>query len=540
MAKPSNFRFRNVDHIGAADAEDDREFLTECFVDTGELDQLVDLDNPRRIVIGRTGAGKTTLLAALRDRQDRTIVVQPESLSLAYISNSTILRFFMKLDVKLDIFFRLLWRHVFTVELLKRHFEIKSEADKRTFLQRCQALISSVKNRRTLEYLEKWGKTFWEETEYRIREVTSKLESDLAASAKAVLPKLVDFSSEAASHLTKKETKEIHQRAQKVVNDVQIRQLSDILDLMDQVLSDPQKKYFLVIDRLDEDWIEDALRYRLIRALIETTRDFRKVRNAKIVVALRLDLLDRVFRLTRDAGFQEEKYQSTYLQLSWSKEHLVQLLDARIGRLIRSRYTSHGVAHGQILPRKVNGDSSIDYMLKRTMMRPRDLILFFNECIQAAQGKAVISTTALRTAEGVYSRQRLRSLSDEWVADFPNLMRFTDLLKGARSTFELGSLSDAKCEDFALDSMVHGFIIEDMLSSATRQVLDLMMTTGEFRLTVIRVFYRVGIVGLKLEPHEPTVWTDVGRPSISRSEISDSTRVSVHPMLWRVLGVRPT
>ena len=55
-----------------------------------------------------------------RNSRDNVIEVQPESLALAYISNSTILQFVHDLGVNLNIFFRLLWRHVFTVEILSR------------------------------------------------------------------------------------------------------------------------------------------------------------------------------------------------------------------------------------------------------------------------------------------------------------------------------------------------------------------------------------------------------------------------------------
>ena len=88
------FRFRSHDHIGAADAESDHAFLRECFVDTGDINLLLDCSDHRRIVLGRTGSGKTALLAHLAERGGaRVINLKPESLALAYISNSTILQF---------------------------------------------------------------------------------------------------------------------------------------------------------------------------------------------------------------------------------------------------------------------------------------------------------------------------------------------------------------------------------------------------------------------------------------------------------------
>jgi len=124
MAKQDRFIFRPLDTIGAAAAEEDIEFLKDCFVEQGYLEVLKDGKDTRRILLGRTGSGKTALLSKLLETEERCIEIKPESLALAYVSNSTIIQFVSELGVDLDIFFKLLWRHVFTVELLKQHFGI--------------------------------------------------------------------------------------------------------------------------------------------------------------------------------------------------------------------------------------------------------------------------------------------------------------------------------------------------------------------------------------------------------------------------------
>ena len=128
--KQGKFRFRRLDNIGAVAAEEDIDFLKNCFVDTGVMRVLSDCRDARSIAIGRTGCGKTALLSRLSETEERVIEILPESLSLSYISNSTVLNFFDRLGVKLDIFFKLLWRHVFAVELIKHHFKIWKEHDK--------------------------------------------------------------------------------------------------------------------------------------------------------------------------------------------------------------------------------------------------------------------------------------------------------------------------------------------------------------------------------------------------------------------------
>lgn len=534
MAKPDKFRFKKLDSIGAAAAEDDNQFLESCFVSTGDIEALRDCDCPRRIIVGRTGAGKSALLIQLAEIEPRTIEVRPESLALAYISNSSILQFFSELGVNLDIFFRLLWRHVFTVEILKHHFNIVDEAAKRSFIERLFDMFKDDKHKKAVEYLQVWGQSFWQETEYRIKEVTTTLENDLKASAKG---KIADFgfTLEGARKLTNEQKVELVQRAQTVVNNVQIRQLSEILDLVKDVLVDDQKRYFIVLDRLDENWIEDRLRFRLIRALIETVKDFSKIKHAKIVIAVRLDLIERVFRLTRDSGFQEEKYESLYLPLSWTRADLIQVLDTRINHLIQSRYTTQPVSYRDILPRQIDDFSPIDYMLERTMMRPRDIIVFFNYCIGKAAGKPQLTAQIIREAEGEYSRDRLRSLADEWSADYPNLIPFTKLFVSKPKKIILSEISDQDCADFALSFLTKVKTEPDDFSRAAEQLVDQQIDGSEFRRIIIYAYYRVGLAGLKVGKSEAFIWTTIGKRSITRTEIPDNCGVQIHPMFWRVL-----
>jgi hypothetical protein len=537
MSLPTKFRFRKLDTIGAADAEEDSTFLKECFVDMGDLSALREFSDPRRIVVGRTGSGKTALLSRLKDVEKHVIEVRPENLALAYISNSNILNFFIEIGVRLDVFFKLLWRHVFAVEILKEHFHIITEDENSSFMMKVKSIFKDKKDEKALEYLETWGKSFWLETEYRIKEVTQKIEDDLQASAKSQFPG-ISFTAGAASKLTEEQKSEIVQRAQHVVNNVQIRQLSDIIDLIDRVLTDPQKKYFIVIDKLDENWIEDRLRFRLVRALIESVRDFRKVGCVKIVVCIRYDLLRRVFRVTRDAGFQEEKYDSLYLKLHWTRGHLANLLDQRINYLVKQRYTNNEVTHKDILPKSIQKQDAFDYILDRTFMRPRDIIAFFNQCIQQSIDSPIILPKTIQNAEHEYSHARFRSLGDEWFADYPNLLDFAIILKAKSSRFAISDVPNDECERFCLNIATNKNGHVDSLSESAYSVATGELKTDEFKKNLFHIFYRVGLVGLKLEAFEEYIWSFNLARSVAISEITTETKVSIHPMFRRVLGIK--
>ena len=188
----SSFRFRRHEEIGTAGAEEDSDFLQDCFVNTGDLALLRKIEDKRVIVLGRTGSGKTALFLELARKQEHTIALVPENLALSYISNSTILKFFDSLGVNLDPFFKLLWRHVITVEILTHHFSSGPAEGERSLTERLMRLfpgksLRDKKAKEAIDYLSNWGENFWQETEYRVREITEKVENDLKGTVESTL-----------------------------------------------------------------------------------------------------------------------------------------------------------------------------------------------------------------------------------------------------------------------------------------------------------------------------------------------------------------
>ncbi len=544
--RTSPFRFRRRDEIGASAAEEDAEFLSECFVDTGDLSLLMNTSDRHHIVLGRTGAGKTALLLKLaEDKPDQVIQISPENLALTYVSNSTIISFFGSIRVNLDPFFKLLWRHVFTVEILTRHVSERREPKQKSLFQWLRERFASDTPRdkemkEAIDYLEKWGKSFWLETELRVKEITQKLETELGTGLRAQLG-LGEANFEAlvkaAKKLTQDERAELVYRAQKVISAAQVQDLQKVIRLLDTVLEDRQKSYYVVIDNLDENWVEERIRYKLIMALIVTARDFIKVKNAKIIVALRRDLIERVFRLTRESGFQEEKYRSLYLPLTWSNNALVEVLDTRVDALVTRRYTKQSVTHRDLLPKTYKKTPITEYIIDR-VERPRDVISFFNCCIAEGTDRHRLDTKGFRAAEGEYSRSRLRALGDEWSANYPSLLDFVKILQQRPPSFEVSTIEDNHVNELCLSVAAEKPGGKGLLQQDAMKLVDCVFPAAQFKVLLMQAFYRIGLVGLKLEPHEAECWVDETGLSISSAEITESTTVVVHPMYHRALGIR--
>ncbi len=534
------FRFKRHATVGAAAAEEDEQFLLECFHDTGDIDILNNCQDPKRIVVGRTGIGKTALLKMFKEKND-VIEIEPENLSFNYLANSSILQFFLEAGVKLDLFFKLLWRHVFTVELIKKRYNIYNETAKQTFFNRIQNFIfNNKKKEKAINYLLQWGEKFWEPTEYRIKEITGRIENKLKGSVDAHIAKS-GFNASAVTKLSEEEKVEVVQRGQEVINDIQIRELTDIMNILDEdVFDNPRYRLYIIIDKLDENWIEDKFRYQLIRSLIETIRDFQRVHNIKIIVALRTDLLERVFRLTRDLGFQEEKYRSLLLSLKWNESQLKDLLNKRVNFMVRQTYTKQPVGYKDLLPSQIEKKPAIEYMINRTLLRPRELIQFFNDCIDKAESCTTISKKTLQTAEGEYSKNRLRSLQDEWIADYPTLIDFSFILRKKQYCFRLEDMNDFELQDFCLNYTTKYPERTDVMSNQAKLASEGLIPIFSFVTFIFHVFYRTGLVGLKTDTFESTQWSYKGPTTIAADTIDAKTRIEIHPTFWRVFGVRGT
>ena len=187
------FKWKRNASVGSISAETDLQFLNDAFQDFGYLGLLRDTNNQRSVVIGRTGSGKSALLLKLEQLEPRTIRIKPITLSLRYLSNSTIINYLIGIGVNLDPFYQLLWRHALITELIRNHFKLDDSAAQKTFWQRIGQLFPgkrSSKKERALEYFRQWSPEFWQDSDVRIENITKTLDTKVAAELGSPIPTL--------------------------------------------------------------------------------------------------------------------------------------------------------------------------------------------------------------------------------------------------------------------------------------------------------------------------------------------------------------
>ena len=515
--------------------------LRECFVDTGDLTELAKTTSTKCIVLGRTGVGKTALLSMLEESEDKVAMLSADDLAVDYLSNSVALKSYLEMGIDLDLFFRVLWRHILVTELINLVGSRSGEPGINYFLQSIQnAIYKKPYQKKAQAYLARYP-NFWQNIDVRVMEETTKFQRELDGKIEGVFGNEilgVKGGLHAAASLSREEKAQIEEIGKEVVNRGQIRELSDLAKLLaDELQKDRQKRYYIALDRLDEPWTNDLLRYKLIRALIETARHLNSsIGQLKVICAIREDLLDRVFRNTRNHGHQQEKYRGLYLKLFWTDEQLNEVLTRRINHLFVNHYAKgQSLKIDDILSEKVLERKPVDHIISRTLSTPRDVIMYLNECIEQASGKSRITQIHLIRAEGKYSVLRLKSLADEWSADYPSLGDAAYLVKGLNREFTIEGLDETEMNDRIVE-----YVLSTELGNNRDEIFDLVNGYRRFPDTfakLFHIFFRVGLLGVHLANFHETYWSHKGN-IVSILDISENSKLHIHPAFYRVLSIR--
>lgn len=535
---------RKHDSVGLNEAKDDEEYLLNCFVDLGDLDQIKDFRSKKCLILGRTGAGKTALITKLKnEKQEKVIIIDPEALAMHHISNSTIINYLVELDIDLNTFFKLLWRHEICVEIFTQHVKVVSETDHSNFIDKVKYYFkkNNPKHLKALEYLEQWKDTFWKTNDSYVSKMIEKTEDSVGASLGMDVAGLQSKIKE-RTELSFEQIQEIKQRGQSIVNDVQMKEVMGLLDMLDDFIEYHNVKYYVAVDRLDEKWVGNDIRYKLIKSLIETLRDLNRLQNVKPLATLRYDLIGRVFDISKDSGFQEEKYNSLFLNIRWNRAQLIKLVDERINYQFKHRYSKRTkLSYKDILPDKVLGIPTIDYVIDRTLMRPRDVIEFVNFCIECAieESDGIIHEDTVIEAEERYSRSRLDSLYYEWFSDYPGLKQLTSLLKNKKDKLVVKDINKdiviALCKKYNDNPPKTDIDTEDAMIRFVKDVLEGKMDSSEFVKRAMLILFRVGLIGIK--KGNKMRWSTEISPKIEWDDIDDSALVEIHPCYRKALGI---
>jgi hypothetical protein len=528
--------------IGSPAAETDDEFLFNCFVDSSTVENCLKVEAPGMIVAGRTGAGKTAILMHVERQAENAITIDPIDMSMSYVSNSDELNFLHAIGADLDLLFQVLWRHVLCIEFIRKRWSVEDEAkSKMIFTRLYEKFFLRARDRKAIEYLRAWEEKFWITMDQNIKEMTEKVESKISAEMGAEVQKF-KTRGQYEKQLGVEKKSELVARSKKIINSEQLAELTRVIEVLaEQAQDDRMNTYYILIDKLDEKWVDDGIRFRLIRALIESLKVFRRITNLKILVALRSDVLERVVQESNDLSFQREKFESYFVQIHWNRGQLRTLVEKRLEHLFKRRYTGGPIRFSDVFTSKVGRQDPFDYLVDRTLMRPRDIIAFVNQCLVHADGHYQVTATMIQKAEGEYSRTRREAMESEWLSAFPTVRKVLSLIASfAKETIEFTELRDSdKTLDLAFAIGAEPRVAYDPLhapaqAAATKDVPE----RAEFAKEIICLLYRVGAIGVKLQAGAKYLFAHLDQPLLDKVQLSDESRIRVHLILYGAFRLR--
>lgn len=161
------------------------------------------------------------------------------------------------------------------------------------------------------------------------------------------------------------------------------RPIRELLDSVTEYLSVSRRSVWILIDNLDKGWPihavlpEDIL---ILRSLLEATRKLERQFDSRgvelrSVVFIRNDIYQHLILEPAERG------KETPALLDWNDQEVFkQLLARRLSSALEGDMDFDSL-WAQFFPPHVRGEDSFQFVVNRTLMRPRELLRFVRECI---------------------------------------------------------------------------------------------------------------------------------------------------------------
>lgn len=218
---------------------------------------------------------------------------------------------------------------------------------------------------------------------------------------------------------------------------------------------------------------------------------------------------------------QEEKDESMIYAISWNKKEIREILDKRINFLVKNQYSgSTKIKLEDVFDFKVKGENADDYIIDRTMLRPRDGISFVNACLSECDGSLELNETMILSAEEKFYSTRKVALAKEWKSLYPHIKYYLDAISFIKtSSFEIERLDQRIASD-ALNFLVQ----KSMTTSSNNNTLVL-----EFH-DLVKVWFTVGIIGI-FKSKELIIYSSFEKQELDITDMNK--KFVIHPLFFR-------
>lgn len=224
-------------------------------------------------------------------------------------------------------------------------------------------------------------------------------------------------------------------RSRELIRLYKIEELEPFIPVVVDMCRRTQVSIF--VDELDKGWdaSEDAKAF--VAGLFQACTTLNDLSpKFRVFVSLRQELYDNIPALYDDT----QKYRDLFETISWGSDDLWTMLCQRIRHYVPGLKTaSDDLAWSAVF----EGKETFEYMLERTLYRPRELILYASEALEltrSAKRSMPISHDTVQAVEPAFSSERSRDLVAEYRWQYPQLDTIFSTFHGTRTVWKREAL----------------------------------------------------------------------------------------------------
>ena len=496
------------------------ENLDDYYVDNDYYQSAIDPNSKKAFFVGRTGVGKTAILKKAETEKTpkkNIISIDPEDFAFKIMERSFVLEKLTVLNINLDLFYKTMWKYIFITEILK---EIYGRREKNWFQTQILKFSSDPVAVRAYKFLQEnneleSGLSFNE----KIEKIINKLEQSVEAKVSLGVIE-VNYSAK----FSREEERRIHD----AIQEFEFTDINYFMKHLDEKVLN-KYRFLILVDDLDKNWIQNKIGINFTRCLFETIFEINNSKHLRLLVSLRTNLFNQL------EFSQREKFTPYIDYLSWSED--------KIKNIIEKRFKAIGIANKHdvwkfIFPKEIAVDNqrkfkTFDYLLHRSNMRPRDILLFISYAIGNSIGKNNITMDAIIKAEESYSKDRLHALEDEWRNPYLDTGKIFDFFHRCRHKLEKSTFMSI-VENIAIDVLEKedakklgkwSWIIEG--GYIDRE------SWNSYKL--INLLYHVGFIGVKESSSSSVQY--IHNKLDEMPPINEGTRFYINPCYYRAINV---
>lgn len=476
--------------VPAAERDDD---LSECFVVNDSYERI--RSGSKNIILGNRGSGKSALFRKLKEEESKhghlVISLAPEDYSYELLSRT------MKKEVEgswaKQGSYTAAWKYLIYVIVMK---QLNSSGSKYSY--------KKGPNARIYEYLRDNHKNIDKNPIGVLISYLKRLEGIKIGEYGAAI------------------------KTQELQSLYKLEEISNLLPDLEHICKNT--KTFILIDELDKGWdsSEDAIAFvsGLFQAAISINNSSPHIR---VLISLRKELYDNIPSLYEDA----QKVRDLIETVEWDEPKLLELISRRIANsqpeLKDKSYKDvwNSVFVDTLDYRK---NKSFNYVIDRSLYRPREIIQFCNDIKNLALLKHVsppLNYNIIAESENGFSEGRIKDISSEYRFQFPGLLSVFETFRGLTYTMTSDQLEE-HCLKISTREYNVGQACDWCENADPEQIIDALWRVGFLKAQAAG--------GLKARQRSGSKY--LGPHQISNLNLRNILRFQVHPMFRSYLSMK--